>query len=653
MEEQELDIEVNLDGEDEAPLVQAIPEYEEDYPELKNLARDMSEQRLNSIANTCIEDFESDDDSRTEWLANAEKNLKVYMQKAKPKNKAWLGASEDTIPVLLESVNQWTTRAISTLFKSEEVVRIIPSGMVDGMKVQRSERTTKHMNWSLFHKNKRWKPSKKALLRSLGLNGSFFTKTFWDPLEKRPDTVNIRPVDLIVPYGTGPRHLDDIERITHRYFLPYFKAKEYYREGYFSDLPETDITLGAEENAYDQTVKEIAGLHEAAMAKSVECEILEQHRYLMLDEEEGIDVPVIVWLCKKSKKVLRIAYRVEIDGRRQVETFDPEGETLEPMMMENANYGKPVNYKPERFFVHYKYADNPEGFYGHGMADFVGPMDISINKMLRQCIDAATLSNSNGGFVSKQLGMRKGNIDWTMGKYSSVDATVDDIRKHIMRFDFKGADPTLLQLMQTMLQRADRLAMTTDALTGQMDKVVQPSTVVALIEQGLQPFTAAMTNVVDALGEELEIIYRLYGKYLDENEYFNIMDANDPMQIQQEMVTKADYAPDAQIRPIADLRMATEHAKVARAEMELNFATGNPFTQQSPPHLYNAFKRFARSMDMVDIDEILPDPAMMQPPQPQPGQEGMIDGQPNEGGASPMAPEQGNPMGIIPAPGNI
>ncbi len=271
--------------------------------------------------------------------------------------------------------------------------------------------------------------------------------------------------------------------------------------------------------------------------------------------------------------------------------------------------------------------------------------------MLRQGIDAGTLANTNTGFISEQIGIRGGEIESQLGKFVKVNATAADLKNGMVTMDHKGPNPGLISLAEWVTKRADRLAMVTDALTGQTDKVQQPTTLLALVEQGLQQFSASLEGLVDSWSMELEKIYRLNRKYLNEVEYFAVLDTG---QGPKDMaVGRADYADDLQVLPVADPKQAAEQQKMARAEAEWGFANANLLInpalgmeigmQVDPIYYYEASKRFLEALEIVGIEKLLPNP------QEQMAKQQSIQEQ-QEAAKGPIPAEQENMFALMPKP---
>ena len=184
---------------------------------------------------------------------------------------------------------------------------------------------------------------------------------------------------------------------------------------------------------------------------------------------------------------------------------------------------------------------------------------------------------------------------------------MDDIQKGIYQFKFPGPNAALFQVMQLLMQRSDRLATVTEALTGQTEAVMQPTTVLALIEQGLQVFSTVYERLNEALTLELEKLFRLNYKHLDPEEYFAVLDIDGSMKSYH--VSREDYAPDLQVMPVADPKMATEQQKLQKAQAEWQFLSTNPLVINSPMHLYNSSRRYLEALDSNQIDEVLPNPS--------------------------------------------
>ena len=531
-----------------------------------------------------LETYRSDQDARSGWMQQHASWIKLYFLQDVPKTPPWPDSSTEGIPILAEAVNQFSARAYKALFPSRTFIKAVPIGKPDPKSKERAERVSNHMSWQLTARDRTYIKNKSRLLHALPLHGSFFTKTYYSPYKKGPVIENVRPTDLVIPYGVGSRDLEDIERKTHVVFLSANKCARMTEDGYFIG---DSTPIGMDEVEWNPVTK----AHDDAQKTPPNdtrkydqlCLKLEQHMLFDLDKD-GIAEPYIATVDYQSRQLNRLSIRYEVD-----------------------ELGNPTNDKePIEYFTHYQFLDNPDGFYGLGFGHLLAPINTAVNKLLRQTIDAGTLSTvgNMSGFVSKRLALPKDKLELTMGEFTAVAASTDDIKSGIFQFEFPGPNAALRDMLTILTQRADRLATVTEAVTGQTDKVQQPTALLALIEQSLQVFSSIYQRIAGSLGDELQKVFNINGKFMNPEEYFSVQD--DDGSVIGKHAFRDDYAPDLQVMPIADPQMSTERQKLARAEAEWNFLSTNQLVLQSPSHYLNASRRFLKAIGSESIDEVLP-----------------------------------------------
>jgi chaperonin GroES len=556
------------------------------HPELRNLAEDLDEEDLATLAAQCMDDFTSDEESRQQWMSMHADWVRLYYQKDRPINPPWEGSSTESIPILAEACNQFHARAFQAMFPNRKIIKAVPTGKPDSAAKARAERIGTHMSWQLMVNDKTYKRNKDRLLLSMPLHGSMFTKSYYCPIRKRNITENVRASDLVVPYGTGPRDLEDIERKTHVLWMPLNKAKKLHKQGFFSAEPEAwEENQRSSGNEVDAAHDDAHGLQEPGYADGTTCKILEQHRLWDLDDDD-IAEPYIVWLDATTEQVLRVSIRWDTD-----ELGDPTDDK-----------------EPIEYFTHYTFLENPDGFYGLGFGHLLAQINIAANKILRQTVDAATLANAGNmsGWIDQRLATKKGETQIQLGKFNPTSSSVEDISRGIFTLKFPGPQAALFTVLELLLSKSDRLATVTEAITGQTEKVMQPTTILALIEQSLQVFSTVYERVLGAWECELMKHYRLNRKYMDPEEYFAVLDISGS--VEDHFASRKDYEDDFQVKPIADPKMSTERQKLAKAEAEYNAALVNPLISMNPLALWNASRRYFEAIGSEALDEILPQP---------------------------------------------
>lgn len=561
-----------------------LPKYVS--PEYNNLAESLDANELKEIAAKVIKDFDDDLESRAPWEEKHAKWLKLFHQEDQSVNPPWDGSSEESIPILAEAVYQFQSRSYKAFFPNRYFVDAIPVGKPSRQARERAERVGKHISYQLGVLDRTYKPNKNEMFLASALHGSDFTKTYFSPIKRRTIIERVRAMDLVVPYGTGPRKIKDIERKTQIKFMSLNETKVLAQTGWFlSECEPWDESKNP--TLPQQAVDQSEGIQAPPMTNSneSECCVLEQHCLLDLDED-GIGEPYIVWIDRQSQDVKRIQIRYEVD-----------------------EMGLPIdNKEPIEYFTHYQFLPNPDGFYGLGFGHLLGHMNKALNKLIRMFIDGNELHviGNTTGYISENLGLQGDTNEISMGRMNKIPRSVEDIRKHVMFMQFEPPSAQTLQSIELLQGHADRLSTNTDILAGQPDKVYQPTAMLAMIEQGLQLFSSVQEFLGFSMEDELEKVYRLNAKYLEEDQYYQWGD-------DQIQVTREDYQDDFRIVPIFDPKYSTRSQKLAKSQAVYEFILQNPLTMQDGESIYLASKDYLEALDAEDIDLILKKPANQQP----------------------------------------
>lgn len=561
------------------------------HPTLQDISTRFPEPVLQNIARQVQEEFKPDAESCSAWRDMNAQWMETYFQKDKTK-KPFEGASEDSLPILAEACDQFHARASKAMFPSRgrKIIRCVPTGAVDTFSLERAARVEKYLQWLLCERGTGYRQAKDAMLMSLPLHGCMFTKTFLDPITGRLTVKNVRATDLICPYGVGPRSLEDLPRKTEIQWVPTHYAQRLTAAGFFNSMPALWNSRGelVDRNPADDVIDTIMGFQEGQRDASDYCLLLEQHRFLDLDED-GVDEPYIVWLDAVSQRVLRLQIRYETDEA-----------------------GVPVAGKePLEQYTQYNFVPNPNGLYGIGHGLKIGAVNQALNRLLRISLDSAMLAavGNASGIMSKSIGIKKGDLELKLGKFITTETPIEDIRSQIMPFSFPGPNAAGINLMELLAGRADRLAMVTEALTGQTQAVMQPTTVMALLEQSNIVFSAVFERILVSWESELAKVYRTTRMYMSETEYFVVIDANEPLLAE---IASNDFGEDFQIQVLSDPDQLTLKERLAKAEATYQASLNNPVIQQSPMHMRNALVRYLEALDVDNIDEIVPNIQMVQ-----------------------------------------
>lgn len=573
-----------VDGLAQSELAGRVQNAAETY----NLAQDLDPDLLRQVGQEVMNGFDDDDKSRSDWLADHAFWLALYMQKDYAENadaeRSW-GATE-SVPILTEACDQFQSRTYKTFFPNDTFVSAVPMRRTSKDRKaleDRADKIGKHMSYQLGFQDRSYKEDKDALFLGTAVHGSFFTKTYFSEQKKRFKVDNVRPTDLVVNYTVGPARIEDLRRKSHIIYTTVGASQELVTSGYFvEECKPANVIIN---NEYNIKVDEMSGITPGnnTIKRDRQAVCIEQQLYLDLDDK-GLFRPYIATVCAASRRVLRLTIGYDADQQ-----------------------GNPLkDYEQVQYFTHYKYKENPDGFYGLGLGHTIGDLNSAVNIMLRQSMDAATLANDGNmsGFVSERLGLEGDEIRMTIGRFRKIPDTVGDLQNSIWTGKFPGPNGELLQIMQNLDQRAQRLGATTEATTGTLDKVVQPTTLVNQIEQALEQFSSVQMRLANSLSDELQKIYRINQKYLPLVDYFTVN--NEP-----EAITRQDYADDMLIQPVFDPKYATQSQKVARAQAELQATMQNPVNQGRPQVYDEAYRRYFEALQVEDIDLLIP-------PQPQP-----------------------------------
>ena len=561
--------EVIVEGEEE---VEETPEQDFNA----NLAEEMDESTLKSMASDLIDEYKKDRVSRKEWEDAYIKGLDLLGTKYTEVTKPFKGASGVTHPLLAESVTQFQAQAYKELIPSDGPVRTQIIGLQTPATEQQADRVKEYMNYLLMDKMEEYTTDMDQMLFYLPLSGSTFKKVYYDEMLGRPVSKFIPAEDLVVPYFASD--LKDCERISHTIKMTQNEVIKKQAAGFYRDI---ELIKGnTEPDPLQKKLNELEGVK--GTGSDYLHNILEVHVDLNLDDYEDFD--------DKAKKI-KIPYIVTID----------EGSAEILSIYRNYRPNDP-SYQRTEYFVHYKFLPGL-GFYGFGLTHMIGGLSRAATQTLRQLIDAGTLKNLPAGFKSRGIRVRDDDQPIQPGEFRDVDAPGGNIRDQFFNLPFTEPSPTLYNLMGFVVQAGQKFAAITDTAVGNDTQNRAVGTTMALMERGSRVMSGVHKRCYYAMRLEFKILARLCGEYLPPEYPYDVYGG--PRQIKQ-----ADFDNRVDILPVADPNIMSMAQRVTLAQAQLQIAQSNPQMH----NLHEAYRRVYEALGTKTIDQILKPP----PKQPEP-----------------------------------
>jgi len=563
-----------------------------------NIANLLSKDDLETIGVQVVRDFDNDLMSRSSWEKRTEASLKLALQVTENKNFPWANASNVKFPLITIAALQYHARSYPVLIDNDLPVKCRVVGEdKDGLRALRATRVEQHMSYQLLEEDEDWESEMDKVLITQPIIGCAFKKTYFDPIRKHNISENVLAKDLVVNYWT--KSLETASRITH--VLQMSKNEIYERtarglwlEG-VSEGRNQQYSSVAMGNGLQTLQDKAQGLQPPEPNdSSTPIEMLEQHCHIDFDGD-GYAEPYIVYVRRDNKKVARIVARYT---QKDIEVNES---------------GVILSIKAEQYFTKYPFIPSPDGgFYDLGFGVLLGPLNESINTIINQLVDAGTMANTAGGFLSRGIKLRGGNYTFNPMEWKHVDTTGDDLRKGIVPLPVREPSGVMFTLLNLLINYGERIGGSVDILSGQNPGQNTPAeTTRTMAEQGMKVFNGIFKRTHRSLKQEFRKLYRLNQIFVDENTPY-VSGANG-----SGMVLASDYE-----GPVTDV-MPTSDPSITSDSQRINQASAIAARVAATPGLYNRYEAeytFLKAMRVTNIDKLLPDPsgpnAIQAPPNP-------------------------------------
>jgi hypothetical protein len=525
-----------------------------------NLAEFMDENELSLLASELIDAVEDDLASRKDWIQTYVDGLDLLGMKLEERTEPWAGACGVTHPLLSEAIVKFQSETIMETFPAAGPVKTKIIGKETPEKKEAAERVKDDMNFRLTEEMPEFRPEHERMLWGLGLAGNAFKKVYYDPAMGRQTSIFVPAEDIVVPYGASS--LKTAERITHVMRKTENEIRKLQVDGFYRD-----IDLGEPTNTLDDVEKKIAekmGFRATTDSRYRLYEInvdLDLPGYEDTDKkggETGIALPYIVTVDRSSQKVLAIRRNYQPDDK----------------LKEKRNH-----------FVHYGYIPG-FGFYCFGLIHLIGAFAKSGTSILRQLVDAGTLSNLPGGLKSRGLRVKGDDTPISPGEFRDVDVPSGSIRDNILPLPYKEPSQVLAGLMNQIIEEGRRFASAADMKVADMSANSPVGTTLAILERTLKVMSAVQARVHYALHEELRLLKAIIRDYTPE-EY-----SYEPVQGTRR-AKQSDYD-HVDVIPVSDPNAATMSQKVVQYQAALQLA-------QTAPQLYDLPLLHRQMLDVLGI----------------------------------------------------
>jgi hypothetical protein len=558
----ELDMpEIEIEIED--PEVEIDPDAEEDDEFDENLTDVIPDDVLSSISSDLLDDYQSDEDSRKDWLDTYVEGIELLGLKVEEKTEPWPGACSVYHPLLTEALVKFQSETMMETFPAAGPVKTQIIGKQTPEKDQAALRVREDMNYQLTEAMPEYRPEHERMLWGLGLSGNAFKKVYYDPSLERQSSIFITAEDIVVPYGASD--LQTASRVTHIMRKTKNELRKLQVAGFYRD-----IELGEPAHSVEEVEKKIAEKMGFNASMDDRYKLLEMHVDIDMfsyefkeefAEDNGIALPYVVTLERGTGEILSI--------RRN---WNPDDKTKQK----------------RQHFVHYGYVPG-FGFYCFGLVHLIGAATKSATMLTRQLVDAGTLSNLPGGFKTRGLRVKGDDTPIAPAEFRDVDVPSGTIRDNIMALPYKEPSQVLQSLMNQIIQEGKAFANAADMQVSDMSANSPVGTTLAILERTLKVMSAVQARIHYSMRQEFKLLKSIIRDYTDDD-YAYEPDSG------RAQAKRADYDM-VEVIPVSDPNAATMSQKVVQYQAVMQMA-------QQSPQIYDLPELHKQMLEVLGIKNI-------------------------------------------------
>ena len=523
-----------------------------------NLAEFMDDAELESIASDLVGSFMADRESRKDWASAYITGLDLLGMKIEDRTQPWAGASGVYHPMLTEAVVRFQAQAMSELMPASGPVRTKIMGKLTPEKAEQASRVQNEMNYLITEEMPEYRDELELMLFRLPLAGSAFKKTYYDPIWERPASVFVPAEDFVVSYGAS--NLRVCPRFTHVMKKTDNEVRELQVVGFYRDveLPDAEKDLTDIEEKY----AELAG-EEQTYEDDPRRTLLEMHVDIDLPEPfadpDGIARPYVITIDKTSRTILAIRRNWKEDDRKK---------------------------RKMMHFTHYPYLPGM-GFYGTGLIHLIGGLAKSATSILRQLIDAGTLSNLPAGLKSRSLRIKGDNTPLMPGEWRDADVSGGTLRESLFPMPYKEPSSVLYTLLGNVVEEGRRIGSVADIQVGDMSANAPVGTTLALLERSLKVMSGVQARLHAAMKHELRILARIIHDH---------MPAEYAYEVDGDFNRINDFDGRVDVIPVSDPNAATMAQRIMQYQAALQLS-------QQAPQLYDMGKLHQQMLEVLGIQD--------------------------------------------------
>ena len=519
------DVEVEIDPDDEGP---------EDFD--ANLAEFMEESALLSVASELVDLIEADVNSRKDWVDAFVKGLEVLGMKYEERTEPWNGACGVYSTLLTEAAIRFQAEMITETFPAAGPVKTQIMGAVDKMKEDAAERVRDDMNYQLTDVMIEYRPEHERMLYSLGLSGAAFKKVYFDPALGRQVAIYLPAEDMVMPYGAS--NIYNSERVTHVMRKTENEVRKLQVAGFYRD-----VELGDPIHVFTDVEKKKAEEQGYSLTDDDRYQLYEIHADFDLpgfEDEDGIALPYVITIERGTTTVLSIRRNWEEDDEKKLK---------------------------RQHFVQYTYIPG-FGAYGLGLIHLIGGYARAGTSLIRQLVDAGSLSNLPGGLKTRGLRIKGDDTPIAPGEFRDVDIPSGAIRDNIMPLPYKEPSQTLLALLNQITEEGRRLGAISDMNISDMSSNAPVGTTLALLERTLKTMSAVQARVHASLRMEFKLLKNIIRDFAPKDYGY------DPASGDRK-AKQADYD-TTEVIPVSDPNAATMAQRIMQYQAAIQLAQGAP-----------------------------------------------------------------------------